>query len=63
MVRRKSEPVERFEEFDVTNQDGIDFHVVRNVETGEQTITRIDDEVEVSMPKHAEASTSDAVGE
>ncbi|MFC0266355.1 DUF2400 domain-containing protein [Alloscardovia macacae] len=33
---------DRVEEFDVTRDDGVDFHIWRNIDTGEQTVTRIE---------------------
>lgn len=41
-VRKPVENLPRLEEFTVTNQDNITYRVVRNVDTGEQTVTRVD---------------------
>lgn len=41
-VRNPVENLPRVEEFTVTNQDNITYRVVRNVDTGEQTVTRVD---------------------
>lgn len=41
-VRKPVETLPRVEEFTVTNQDNITYRVVRNVDTGEQTVTRVD---------------------
>ncbi|WP_168165246.1 hypothetical protein [Alloscardovia sp. HMSC034E08] len=32
----------RIEEFDIINQDDVEFHVVRNIDTGEQTVVKHD---------------------
>lgn len=40
-VRKPVENTPRLEEFTVTNQDNITYRVVRNLDTGEQTVTRI----------------------
>lgn len=44
-VRKPTENAPRLEEFTVTNQDNITYHVVRNLDTGEQTVTRIDADI------------------
>lgn len=54
-MAKKSDLSPRIEEFDVTNQDGISFHIVRNIDTGEQTVTELPAEgEEIPQPKHAE---------
>lgn len=44
-ARKPTETAPRLEEFTVTNQDNITYHVVRNLDTGEQTVTRIDADI------------------
>lgn len=44
-VRKPVENAPRLEEFTVINQDNITYHVVRNLDTGEQTVTRIDADI------------------
>lgn len=44
-ARKPVENVPRLEEFTVTNQDNITYHVVRNLDNGEQTVTRIDADI------------------